>query len=130
PTAACAPTANRLTASRDGSTPADADGTVASYAWAFGDGTTGTGKTATRAYAAAGTYAVSLTVTDDKGLASAKKDGTVTGTAPVVAPANQAPPAACTSTGNTLTASLDGSPSTDADTTSASYARAIGDSTT
>ncbi len=86
PTAAFTSTANGLTASFDGSTSADADGTVASYAWAFGDGTTGTGKTATHAYAAAGTYAVSLTVTDDKGLASAKKDGTVTVTAPVVAP--------------------------------------------
>ncbi|CCE74741.1 conserved hypothetical protein [Clavibacter nebraskensis NCPPB 2581] len=86
PTAAFTSTAKDLTASFDGSTSTDADGTVASYAWAFGDGTTGTGKTATHAYAAAGTYAVSLTVTDDKGLASAKKDGTVTVTAPVVTP--------------------------------------------
>ncbi|WP_254061096.1 PKD domain-containing protein [Clavibacter michiganensis] len=130
PTAAFTSTANGLTASFDGSTSADADGTVASYAWAFGDGTTGTGKTATHAYAAAGTYAVSLTVTDDKGLASAKKDGTVTVTAPVVAPANQAPTAAFTSTANGLTASFDGSTSTDADGTVASYAWAFGDGTT
>ncbi|RII85395.1 PKD domain-containing protein, partial [Clavibacter californiensis] len=81
PTAAFTSTAKDLTASFDGSTSADADGTVASYAWAFGDGTTGTGKTVDHAYAKAGTYTASLTVTDDKGLVSAKKDGTVTVTA-------------------------------------------------
>jgi PKD repeat protein len=130
PTAAFTAAANGLTASFDGSTSADADGTVASYAWAFGDGTTGTGKTVDHAYAKAGTYAVSLTVTDDAGLVSAKKDGSVTVTAPVVAPANQAPTAAFTSTGNGLTASFDGSTSADADGTVASYAWAFGDGTT
>jgi PKD repeat protein len=130
PTAAFTSTANGLTASFDGSTSADADGTVASYAWAFGDGTTGTGRTVDHAYAKAGTYAVSLTVTDDKGLVSAKKDGSVMVTAPVVAPANQAPTAAFTSTANGLTASFDGSTSADADGTVASYAWAFGDGTT
>ncbi|RIJ60147.1 PKD domain-containing protein [Clavibacter phaseoli] len=130
PTAAFTSTAKDLTASFDGSTSTDADGTVASYAWAFGDGTTGTGKTVDHAYAAAGTYAVSLTVTDDKGLVSAKKDGTVTVTAPVVTPANQAPTAAFTSTAKDLTASFDASTSTDADGTVASYAWAFGDGTT
>ncbi|MBF4630518.1 PKD domain-containing protein [Clavibacter michiganensis subsp. phaseoli] len=130
PTAAFTSTAKDLTASFDGSPSTDADGTVASYAWAFGDGTTGTGKTVDHAYAAAGTYAVSLTVTDDKGLVSAKKDGTVTVTAPVVTPANQAPTAAFTSTAKDLTASFDASTSTDADGTVASYAWAFGDGTT
>jgi len=42
---------------------------LTSYAWTFGDGTTGTGRTYTKAggYAAAATYAVMLTVTDDLG---------------------------------------------------------------
>jgi PKD repeat protein len=48
----------------------DPDGAVQSYAWDFGDGTTaGTGSvpTTSHTYAAAGTYQVSLTVTDDRG---------------------------------------------------------------
>ena len=45
----------------------DPDGTIVSYAWSFGDGTTGTGMNITKAYAAAGTYTVTLTVTDNLG---------------------------------------------------------------
>ena len=37
------------------------------WAWNFGDGTTGSGQTTNRTYAAAGTYTISLTVTDDDG---------------------------------------------------------------
>lgn len=41
--------------------------TVASYAWDFGDGSTGTGASPTHTYAAAGEYKVTLTVTDSAG---------------------------------------------------------------
>jgi len=51
----------------DGSLSNDTDGTIVSYKWIFGDGTNGTGKTILHAYAAAGTYPVSLIVTDNDG---------------------------------------------------------------
>jgi large repetitive protein len=47
-----------------------APGTVASYAWDFGDGTTGTGLTTTHTYTTSGAKTISLVVTDDQGLAS------------------------------------------------------------
>lgn len=45
----------------------DSDGTVASRAWDFGDGATSTEAQPTHVYAAAGSYEVTLTVTDDAG---------------------------------------------------------------
>jgi PKD repeat protein len=46
---------------------ADPDGQITVYAWNFGDGTTGDGGIAAHTYAAAGTYVVSLSVTDNLG---------------------------------------------------------------
>ncbi len=63
------PTANQEV-TFDASAAADPDGTIASYAWDFGDQTTGQGKIAKHTYKAAGTYKVTLTVTDDKGATS------------------------------------------------------------
>jgi PKD repeat protein len=40
---------------------------IASYAWDFGDGATGTGAIVRHTYAASGTHRVTLTVTDDGG---------------------------------------------------------------
>lgn len=51
----------------DGTASTDPDGTIAAYEWDFGDGSTGSGATASHVYAAPGTYMVSLTVTDDRG---------------------------------------------------------------
>ncbi len=45
----------------------DADGSVASYAWSFGDGTTGSGPLLGHVFARPGTYGVRLTVTDNEG---------------------------------------------------------------
>jgi PKD repeat protein len=56
-----------LTCSADGSGSADSDGTIVAYGWSFGDGSGGTGKTASHTYAHPGSYTVSLTVTDDGG---------------------------------------------------------------
>jgi len=59
----------------------DSDGTIASRSWNFGDGGTSTATNPTRTYAAAGTYSVSLTVTDNAG-ASNTKTASVTVSAP------------------------------------------------
>jgi PKD repeat protein len=77
PVAAGSASCQGLTCSFDGSGSTDSDGTVASYAWDFGDGTTGTGETPTHLYAAAGNHTYSLTVTDDQGATSAAFQGTV-----------------------------------------------------
>ncbi|MCP4214721.1 MAG: PKD domain-containing protein [bacterium] len=55
------------------------DGTIASWAWNFGDGNTSTAQNPVHTYAAAGTFTVSLTVTDNKGLSdSTNQNVTVT----------------------------------------------------
>ncbi len=54
----------------DGTGSSDPDGTITSYAWTFGDGSSATGATPTHAYAAAGSYSVGLTVTDNEGASS------------------------------------------------------------
>ena len=51
----------------DASGSTDSDGSVASYAWTFGDGGTSTEQVATHAFTQAGSYNVQLTVTDDEG---------------------------------------------------------------
>ncbi|HEY9523064.1 MAG TPA: PKD domain-containing protein, partial [Thermopolyspora sp.] len=43
------------------------DGDVASWSWSFGDGATSTAQNPSRTFASAGTYNVTLTVTDDEG---------------------------------------------------------------
>ena len=48
--------------------PIPATGQGASYAWDFGDGTTGTGPTVTHRYTRGGTFAVTLRVTSEAGL--------------------------------------------------------------
>ncbi|MGB5940377.1 MAG: pre-peptidase C-terminal domain-containing protein [Rhodanobacter sp.] len=45
----------------------DSDGSIASRSWNFGDGSTSTATNPSHTYAAAGTYSVSLTVTDNGG---------------------------------------------------------------
>ena len=66
PTANFSSSTSGLTATfTDSST--DSDGTIASRSWNFGDGTTSTATNPSKTYSAAGTYSVSLTVTDNGG---------------------------------------------------------------
>jgi PKD repeat protein len=69
----------------NGTGSTDADGTIASYAWTFGDNTTSTVASPSKTYAAAGTYTVTLTVTDNAG-ATASRTGTITVTAGTTPP--------------------------------------------
>lgn len=107
-------------------TATDSDGTIASFAWDFGDGTTATGSSVSRTYTNAGTYTVVLTVTDDDGATGTKsvevEVAPITNTPPV---AEFAEPAA---TG--LSIAVDGTPSTDPDGAIASYAWDFGDGRT
>lgn len=67
PTASFTASCAALTCSFNASASSDPDGSISSYAWSYGDGSTGTGVTSSRTYAVAGTYTVSLTVTDNLG---------------------------------------------------------------
>lgn len=69
----------------DGSGSSDSDGTIVSYAWDFGDGTTQSGVAVSHAYFTAGTYTATLTVEDDSGqTASDSAAITIEGVPPTV----------------------------------------------
>ena len=125
PTASFTVSCSNLACSFDGTASSDPDGTIASYAWDFGDGTTSSSNKPTHSYAAAGDHTVSLTVTDNQGAT-----GTVSKTATTTVPANQAPTASFTVSCSNLACSFDGTASSDPDGTIASYAWDFGDGTT
>ena len=112
------------TVTLDGSKSADADGSIASYSWIKVSGTGGTLTNATTSKATAsglqaGSYTFKLTVTDNKG-------ATASDTVAVTVNAANQPPVANAGidqaiTLPTSTVTLDGSKSTDADGTIASY---------
>ena len=63
PTTGVAP----LSVAFDGSRSTDIDGTIAAWAWSFGDGSSGSGPMITHVYSAAGFYVANVTVTDNGG---------------------------------------------------------------
>lgn len=64
----------------DASASSDPDGTIQSYSWNLGDGSTASGRTITHRYAGAGQYTVVLVVTDNSGnTGTTDKSITVTG---------------------------------------------------
>jgi serine protease len=95
PTANFTFTCTGLSCSFNGSGSTDDNG-ISSYAWTFGDGSTGSGATASKTYAAAGTYSVVLTVRD-----TANQAGTRTQSVTVTA-GSGAPCTNCTLYSGTL----------------------------
>ncbi len=108
PTSGTAP----LAVTFDGSGSSDADGTIQSYAWTFGDGASSQGQVVTHTYSSSGAYTARLTVTDDDG-ATDSVNVTVTVDAPNAAPTGVAT-ASPTSGTAPLNVTFDGSGSSDA----------------
>lgn len=78
PTASFEFTCKNLDCKFDGSTSSDADGEVAAYKWAWGDGSTSEGVTASHSYKESRTYTVKLVVVDkEKATASTSQKITV-----------------------------------------------------
>lgn len=63
-------------------TSTDSDGTIVSRSWNFGDGTTSSAKNPSKTYAAAGTYTVKLTVTDNQNASNSKSANVTVSSAP------------------------------------------------
>ncbi|MFN8076555.1 MAG: PKD domain-containing protein [Kineosporiaceae bacterium] len=115
PIASLKVTCTGRTCAADGSASSDPGGSIVSWAWSFGDGSTASGKTASHTYATTGTYTVTLKVTDDSGL-------TATASTTVATSGNAAPVAAFTSQCTQRTCTLDATSSTDSDGTITAWA--------
>ena len=108
----------------DGTGSTDGDGTIQSYEWTFGDGDEAGSASPQKDFLATGTYDVTLTVTDDGGLATS-----VTHQVAVVKP-NVPPTAAFTTTCDFLDCDFDATTSSDSDGTVDDYAWDFGDGQT
>ena len=105
----------------DAAGSSDPDGTISSYRWIFGDGTSGTGRVAEHIYQSDGSFDVMLTVTDNRGdTATAARSVEV---------ANEAPVAELSVSCHGLTCGLDASASFDVDGPIVSYEWSLGDGT-
>ena len=98
----------------------DPDGTIASYEWKFGDGTTASGSAPAHTYATGATYDVRLIVTDNDGLRDMARTDVTANTPPVASFSVSCVGPTCT---------FAGSSSTDPDGTIVRYELAFGDGT-
>ena len=116
----------------DGTNPGDG---IDSYAWRFGDGSIGSGKTPSHTYTTPGTYTVELTVTDDENKTNSDTM-TVAATAPPVADPGDDKEVYFNSNTNSVSVNFDGSNSYDPDDGTnpgdgiVSYAWSFGDGST
>ena len=102
------------------SATSDSDGWIAAWSWDFGDGATASGfGPYYHAFAAPGTYTVSLAVTDDHGATDTHSQAVRAGNAP--------PSASFTANCTGWTCSFDGTASADSDGTIAGYQWDFGD---
>jgi PKD repeat protein len=81
PTASFTASCTDLSCDFDADGSSDSDGTIIHYSWDFDDANSTTGETSSNNYASAGSYDVTLTVTDNEG-ETASSSQTVTATAP------------------------------------------------
>lgn len=111
----------------DGAGSSDADGSIASYSWDFGDGAGSSDRDPVHTYVEPGVYSATLTTTDDAG-------GTDTATMVVTVNEDQAPTAAIVAPTQTGPASLevafDGTRSVDPEGSVVTYAWDFGDGAT
>jgi PKD repeat protein len=123
PTASVAFLCSGLTCTFDASGSTDSDGTIVTYEWVFGDGTTANDVALQHSYAQSGTYTATLTVTDDAGAWSRDSRNVA------VTASNAAPTAAFTISCSGLSCAFDSTGSTDTDGTIVSYGWDFGDGT-
>ena len=107
---------NGLTCTFDASGSKDSYGTITSYAWNLGDGTTGAGTSLVHTYASVGSYTITLTVTDNSGATGTKIQPVILG-----------PIASFTFACSGLACNFDASGSKDFSTTITHYAWSFGD---
>ncbi len=122
PSASFTENCSNLTCSFDGTGSTDPDGSIASYAWTFGDGQSGSGASPSHTYGAAGTYDVTLTVTDNEGNTDSATRSVRVGT-----PSGGSPTASFTVFCQWAACDFNGTASADPDNDIASYAWAFGD---
>jgi len=105
----------------------DADGSIVSYAWSFGDGRTSTRLNPRIRYDTNGVYTVTLTVTDDDGATGTTSTIITVGSGPVNQPPTAVAAASITSGTAPLSVNFTGSGSSDSDGSIVSYAWVFGD---